>query len=86
MFSTADANQLRQSLTSMVFLHDGTESQLGVGANASGLYAAYAQYYGLNFSELDPALARLSRQHRYVYQWPLRAGLPTLRAGDISAA
>ena len=56
MFSTADANQLRQSLTSTVFLHDGTESQLGVGANASGLYAAYAQYYGLNFSELDPAL------------------------------
>ena len=56
MFSTADANQLRQSLTNMVFLHDGTESQLGVGANASGLYAAYAQYYGLNFSELDPAL------------------------------
>ena len=56
MFSTADANQLRQSLTNMVFLHDGTESQLGVGANASGLYSAYAQYYGLNFSELDPAL------------------------------
>ena len=56
MFSRADANQLRQSLSSMVFLHDGAESKLGVGANASELYTAYTQYYGLNFSELDPAL------------------------------
>ncbi|PCI76105.1 MAG: alpha/beta hydrolase [SAR86 cluster bacterium] len=56
MFSKVDANQLRQNLGSIEFLHGGAESSSELGAEAAQHYAAYERYYGLNFSELDQAL------------------------------
>jgi alpha-beta hydrolase superfamily lysophospholipase len=53
MFSKAKANQLRGNLECMKFLQSGGESSFELGAAAAQGYAAYKQYYGLNFSELN---------------------------------
>lgn len=56
MFSKLNANQLRQNLGSIEFLRSGAEPSFKLGAAAQQQYSAYARYYGLNFSELDPVL------------------------------
>lgn len=56
MFSKVDANQLRQNLQRIDFLQASAESSFELGAAAAQDYAAYKQYYGLNFSELYPEL------------------------------
>jgi alpha-beta hydrolase superfamily lysophospholipase len=53
MFSKASANQLRGNLESIKFLPAGGELSFKLGAAAAQDYAAYKQYYGLNFSELN---------------------------------
>ena len=57
MFRKADASKLLENLQGIEFLHDGVESKFELGAEAEQLHAAYARYYGLNFSELEPDLA-----------------------------
>jgi alpha-beta hydrolase superfamily lysophospholipase len=56
MFSKASANQLRGNLESMKFLQSGAESNFELGAAELQQYVAYKEYYGLNYSELDPDL------------------------------
>jgi alpha-beta hydrolase superfamily lysophospholipase len=56
MFSKANANQLRGDLESMKFLPGGGQSSIELGAAQLPSYTAYKQYYGLNFSELNPEL------------------------------
>ena len=56
MFSKVDAEQLRENLQGIEFLRDGAESNFELGARAAQHYAAYEEYYGLNFSDLDPDL------------------------------
>ena len=56
MFSKVDANQLRRNLQSIEFLHGGAEPSFELCAEAAQHYAAYVQYYGLNFSDLDSDL------------------------------
>ncbi len=56
MFSKVDAKQLRQDLQGIDFLRGGAKPSFELGAAAPQHYTAYTQYYGLNFSELDPDL------------------------------
>jgi len=56
MFSKVDAKQLRKNLQGIDFLRGGAKPSFELGAAAAQHYAAYTQYYGLNFSELDPDL------------------------------
>jgi alpha-beta hydrolase superfamily lysophospholipase len=56
MFSKVDAKQLRENLESIEFLQSSAEPSFELGATAAKHYVAYARYYGLNFSELDPSL------------------------------
>lgn len=56
MFSKADANQLRQSLQDIQFLRDGVEPGFELGTEVVQQYAAYEEFYGLDFLQLDPDL------------------------------
>ncbi|MEX0963706.1 MAG: alpha/beta hydrolase [Pseudohongiellaceae bacterium] len=56
MFSKADAKQLRQNLRPIEFLHSDGEVGFELGANAVDSYSAYAEFYGLNFTESAPDL------------------------------
>ena len=56
MFSKVDANQLRQNLQGIQFLHDGAGPSVELGSEAVQIYSAYEKFYGLNFLELDSDL------------------------------
>ena len=57
MISKVDASELRQNLKAIEFLHSEVDSKFELSAAAEKQYVAYLRYYGLNFSELEPALA-----------------------------
>lgn len=57
MFSKADADHLRQNLTGIEFLSGSDAAAPKLGPGAAKRYAAYIEYYGLDFGRRDAALA-----------------------------